>query len=103
MLLVLPAHQRSELVAGAPWSLPMEGMGDGLQRHLGRCVAFSLCSGRGWGHSSVFPSVLSMRDKYFSALHHFIAKVILPKTSSSGSDFMRKQIQVPKPGRTPEQ
>lgn len=91
ILLVSPGDQRSELVAEGPWSLTMVGMSDGLQRHLCSTVAFSLCSCRGCGQSCVFPSGLSVRVKYFSALHHFIAKTILPKTSSPGSDFMRKQ------------
>lgn len=30
MRLVLPAHQRSEMVAEEPWSLTMVGMRDGL-------------------------------------------------------------------------
>lgn len=40
----------------------MVGMNDGLQRHLHRSVVFSLWSGRDCGQSSVFPSVLSMRQ-----------------------------------------
>lgn len=53
MLLVSPAHQRSELVAEGLWCLTTVGMSDGLQRHLCRSVAFSLWSGRGCGQSSV--------------------------------------------------
>lgn len=64
--------------------------------YKGTCTGLwsSPCGQVGTVGRAVFSQVCSAWDKYFSALRHFIAKVILPKTSSSGSDFMRKQRRV---------
>lgn len=88
MLLVSPAHQRSELMAEGPWSLTMVGMRGGFCAGLwpSPCVQVGLCAEQSF-------LKCAQHETYFSALHNFIAKVILSKTPSSGSYFMRKQTE----------
>lgn len=63
-----------------------------------------LCSDGGCGKNSIFPSMLSLRVKYFSALHPFIAKWCHQKhPAQEVISWGNSQRQESEPVKTPDQ